>query len=287
VRHDSLNAENTFDFVANASLEKSALLEKRNRLLIRDEDGLFREYIINYAEQYRRNEKAVKSDASFVDIAKAKVIDPQELTGTTATLAVDLALSGTEWQAGVIEFTDTQTIKLDQYTNPLELMKTVAETFGLEVSFRVEVDGNRVVGRYVDMKSQIAGFEGKEIVFAKDLVGVKRIEDGSKIVTALYGVHEKSDGTKLTVWVYNDEAFQRWGRNGQHLVDWFEPDTNGEDLTEERLTTLTQAELDKRIDAIVTYECDAVSLEHIFGREHEKIRVGQTVRIKDDGYHPP
>lgn len=114
IRHDSVDGQNTFDFTANALLEKSADLQKRNRLVIQDEDGFFREYIINYAEQFKRNEKKVSSDASFVDIAKAKVIEPQTLTGTTAVLAAQLALGGTEWQPGEIESTDTQTITIDK-----------------------------------------------------------------------------------------------------------------------------------------------------------------------------
>jgi phage minor structural protein len=287
IRHDSIDAENTFDFTANALLEKAADLQKRNRLIIQDEDGFFREYIINYAEQNKRNQKLVQSDASFVDIAKAKVIEPQTLSGTTALLAAQIALSGTEWQPGDIESTSPQTITLDKHTNPLELIKTIASTFGLETSYRVEIKGNKIVGRYVDMKSQIAGFEGKEITFGKDLISVKRKEDSSQIVTALLGVYKKSDGTYMTAWVEDEDAFQRWGRNGQHLVDYYEPDSTDDNMTQDKLTTLTQTELKNRIDAIVTYEGEAASIERVFGREHEKIRKGQTVRIKDVGYSPP
>ncbi|MFZ7945656.1 phage tail spike protein [Neobacillus sp. 19] len=288
IRTDSLNGENKFDFIANASVEKSSLLVKRNRIIIQDEDGYFREYIINYARQTKRNERDVRSDASFSDLSKAKVIEPQTLTGTTSILAVDLALDGTEWTPGYIEFTDTQTITINEYTNPLALLQLIASTFRLEISHRVEISGNRIVGRFVDMRKQMAGFEGKEIKFGKDLVGVTRNEDSGQIVTALLGIGpEKEDGTRLTVLVIDDDAFQRWNRNGQHLIVPFVPSTSSTDMTLEQLRKLTQDELKKRVDAAVSYECAAVSLEHIFGREHEKIRLGQTVRIKDDGYQPP
>jgi phage minor structural protein len=288
VRKDSLNSMNTFDFIANALVQKSRLLEKRNRLIIQDEDGFFREYIITYAEQNKRDEKHVRSDASFSDLVKAKVIEPQVLTGATSVTAVELALDGTEWTPGSIEFTDTQSITIDDYTNPLALLQQIASTFGLEIAYRVEIVGSRVVGRYVDMRKQIAGFEGKEIAFAKDLVGVIRKEDGGQVLTALLGVGpEREDGTRLTVLIEDDDAFQRWGRNGQHLIEPFEASSIDADVTLEQLQALTETELKKRIDAIVSYECEAVSLEHTFGREHEKIRIGQTVRIKDDGYQPP
>jgi phage minor structural protein len=287
-RRDSLNNENTFDFIANAAQSKSILLEKRNRLLIQDEDGYFREYIIIYSEQFRRNEKDVRSNASFSDLARAKVIEPQILEGATSSTAIQTALEGTEWQPGIIDYTFIRTITVDKHTNPLALLKTIASTFELEINYRVEISGNRVVGRYVDMQKETASFEGKEITFGKDLIGVKRKEDSSQIVTALLGIGpEKEDGTRLTVLVENKEALQRWGRNGQHLIEPYEPQSSDQEMTLERLQTLTENELEKRIDAIVSYECEAASLERIFGREHEKIRKGQIVRIKDDGFQPP
>jgi phage minor structural protein len=287
IRRDSLENENIFNFIANSTLDKSSLLEKRNRLLIQDEDGFFCEYIIVYAEKYSRTEKDVKSVSSFGDLAKAKVIDPQVLQGATSASAVTEALFGTEWQPGNIEFTFIRTITIAEYTNPLALLKTIASTFELEIGYRIEISGNRIVGRYVDMKKQIAGFEGKEIVFGKDLVGVRRKEDGDGMVTALLGIGPENEGIRLTTLVEDIDALQRWGRGGKHLIEAYEPESSDADMTLERLHTLTENELEKRIDAIVTYEGDAVSLEHIKGLSHEKIRVGQTVRIKDDGYKPP
>ncbi|WP_339161826.1 phage tail spike protein [Siminovitchia sp. FSL W7-1587] len=281
----SLENQNTFDFIA---LKKFDKLEKRNRLLVQDADGFFSEFIINYAEQYKRNEKIVKSDASFIDLKKAKVIEPIRLEGQTPETAAHYALERTEWQLGDIDFVNIRTITITDLTNPYDFLKQVASTFDLELRFRVEVKGRRIVGRYVDLKKQIAGFEGKEITFGKDLIGIKRVEDSSRIVTALLGVGpEKEDGSSLAVLVENEEALQRWGRNGQHLIEVYEPESSDQDMTEDRLRTLTQNELEKRNDAAVSYECEAVSLEHVFGRSHERIRLGQTVRIKDEGFNPP
>ncbi|MBW8350787.1 phage tail protein [Bacillus sp. IITD106] len=282
---DSLENKNTFDFTA---LKKFDVLQKRNRLLVDDVDGFFSEYIIFYAEQYKRHEKLVKGNASFIDLQKAKVIEPQKLEGQTPQTSAQFALNGTEWQVGDIDFVNIRSITIENYTDPYNLLKLIASTFELEIRFRVEVKGGKIIGRYVDMKKQIAGFEGKEIVFGKDLIGIRRIEDATNIVTALLGVGpEREDGTRLTVLVENEEARQRWGRRGQHLIQVYEPESSDQNMTESRLRTLTENELEKRIDAAVSYECEAVSLEHIFGHSHERIRLGQTVRIKDDGYNPP
>ncbi len=284
-RVSSIDNKNTFDFTALKQFEK---LEKRNRLLLQDRDGFFQEYIITYAEQYKRSEKLIKSNASFTDLRKAKVISPVRWEGQTAITATETVLNGTEWQVGDIEFVGARTIIITDYTDPYSVLLLIASTFELEIRFRTEVKGNKIIGRYVDMATERAGFEGKEITFGKDLIGLKRIEDSSKIVTALLGVGpEREDGTRLTVQIEDDEALQRWGRNGQHLIEVYEPETSDTEMTIERLTTLTENELEKRIDAIVSYECDAASLEHIFGHSHEQIREGRTIRIKDTAYSPP
>ncbi|MGY6765681.1 phage tail spike protein [Faecalibacterium prausnitzii] len=276
--------ENTFDFTA---LKKFDLLQKRNRLLLQDKDGFFSEYIIIYAEQNSRNQKFIKSNATFTDLQKAKIIEPQTLQGATADTATTKALEGTEWKKGKVDYNGIRTLKIEEYTNPYSLLKKIASEFGLDLRFRVAVEGNKIV-RYVDLNLPDDEFDGKEVVFGKDLVGLRRIEDAQNIVTALLVLGpEQEDGTRLTVLVEDNDALQRWGRNGQHLIEVYEPQITAEEVTVERLRTLGQNALQKRIDALVTYECQAAVLEHITGKEHEKIRLDRTLRIKDEGYTPP
>src|SRR5690606_14066783 len=110
----------------------------------------------------------------------------------------------------------------------------------------------------------------------------------SEVVTALwvYGP-QREDGTRLKVFVEDDEARQRWGRRGQHIIDYYEPETENQDITEERLRTLGEMELRKRINAVVTYEAEILDLENVPGLENKKIRFGDTIRIKDTKFNPP
>jgi len=276
--------ENTFDFTA---LKKFDLLQKRNRLLLQDKDGFFSEYIIIYAEQNSRNQKFIKSNATFTDLQKAKIIEPQTLQGATADTATTKALEGTEWRKGKVDYNGIRTLKIEEYTNPYNLLKIIASEFGLDLRFRVAVEGNKIV-RYVDLTLPDDEFDGKEVVFGKDLIGLRRIEDAQNIVTALLVLGpEQEGGKRLTVLVEDNDALQRWGRNGQHLIEVYEPQITAEEVTIERLRTLGQNALQKRIDAIVTYECQAAILEYIPGKEHEKVRLDRTLRIKDEGYTPP
>jgi phage minor structural protein len=284
VRRSSLDNKNQFDFVAFRHFD---ILQKRNRVLVRDADGFFHEYIITFVEQQSRYQKRVMSDASFIDLAKAKVIEPRTLEGQTSVTIAPFILSGTEWQVGEVDHTITANVVIENYTNPYDLLKKVAEIFGLEIRFRVEIKGNKITGRYVDLKKPIDTFQGKEIEFGKDLIDITRKEDNSRIVTALLGVGPKrEDGTYLTYLAADTDALQRWGRNGNHLVEVYQPDNIDENMTLDQLKELTEAELKKRIDSIVTYEGTAAAIEHIPGFSHENIRLGQTVRIKDVGYTP-
>ncbi|MDW0113758.1 phage tail spike protein [Sporosarcina saromensis] len=284
----SIDNFHTFEMTGLVQFDK---LTKRNRLLVQDADGFFNEFIITYADQFKRTAKEVRSLGSFVDLQKAKVISPQDidLTGATPASALTAALDATEWKPGIVEYTGSfRTIKLVSHTDPYSLLKLIASTFDLELRFRVVVKGNRIVGRFVDLVERIAGFEGKETEYGKDLVGIRRVEDTSNIVTALLGLGPiREDGTRLEVFVEDKDALARWGRNGNHLIQVYEPTSTDTEMTIERLRSLTQTELKKRVEAAVMYECKAVSLEHVFGYEHERVRLGQTVRIKDDGYTPP
>lgn len=276
--------ENTFDFTA---LKKFDLLQKRNRLLLQDRDGFFSEYLIVYAEQNSRNQKFIKSNATFTDLQKAKIIEPQTLQGATADTATTKALEGTEWRKGKVDFKGIRTLKIEEYTNPYSLLKSIASEFGLDLRFRVAIEGNKII-RYVDLTLPDDTFDGKEVVFGKDLIGLRRIEDAQSIVTALLVLGpEQEDGKRLTVLVEDNDALQRWGRNGQHLIDVYEPQISAEEVTVERLRALGENKLQKLIDAIVSYECQAAILDHIPGKEHEKVRLDKTQRVKDEGYTPP
>ena len=64
-------------------------------------------------------------------------------------------------------------------------LKKISSLFKLEIQYRVEVKGSRIIGWYVDMIQKRGRETGKEIELGKDLVGVRRIEHSREICTAL------------------------------------------------------------------------------------------------------
>lgn len=277
----------TFDFDTFINKPFSEYLAKRNRVIIPGENGNYIEFIIG--DTYKRSDRSltVYTSSSYIELAKAKVIYPQTLNGQTPSTVVDFAVEGTEWQRGIIHYTGTRTIDIPEHTNPYSFLKRMASELGLELRFRVEVDGNKVVGRYVDMVERIGDWQGREVEFGKDLVGIER-KESNDVVTALVCLGPiKQDGTRIEVFLEDLDALKRWGRNGRHLVETYEPQSTNQGMTESELTTLGETELAKRVNSVVEYTGEIADLENVPGLKNKKIRFGDTIKIKDLWFDPP
>lgn len=285
----------TYEFITFADREYSQYLTKMNRIIIPDEDGTLRELVIQVSEKYRDTEglkQQVLSYASYLLLAKEKVIYPTRRTSQTASMIVGWALNNTEWTPGIIESTGVRTFTINNHTNPYAFLKTIANEFDLELRFRVEHNGHQITARYVDLLERIGDFKGREVVFGRDLEDIRRIENNENIVTALVGLGpEKEDGSRLEVLVEDEDALQRWGRpekngNLKHLIEVYEPESDRENMTESELRQYTRTELNKRINSTITYECSLIDLEKVYG-DNERLYFGDTIRIKDEKFNPP
>lgn len=282
----------TFKFTVFADRRYAEHLNDRNRVVIPGEDGEYREFVIKFTDINRDSDGInlieVTALASFQELIGAKIIRPGTTTAQTAEAHARGILAGTEVEVGEVAYTGVRTIIRENYTDPFSALKSLAREFDLELDFRVEVDTNRITKRYADLVERVGEWRGRYAEFGKDLLGIRRIEDTSEIVTAILCLGPvREDGTRLEVFVEDRDALARWGRRGQHIVAVYEPQSEDSDMAEERLITLGQTELKKRINAIIDYEIDVVDLEHVPGMEHKKIRFGDTIRIKDSTFNPP
>ncbi|EJS54420.1 phage minor structural protein [Bacillus toyonensis] len=287
-----------FEFTTADGTKIAASLIQQNLVVKQTRDGTFVSYIITEVEQDTTGRpKKIYALGEHTKLKKATVIKPQTLQATTVNESTDFALQGTEWKRGITEFVGIRTIHINDFTNPLDLLKQIASTFELEIRFRTEIMGSFIVGRYVDVIKKVGRDNGKEFLLGKDVQSIRRIENSQDVVTALVGVGPQNSetGEFLTfeeinngkLYVGNNDALQRWSKDGKHLFDIYSPQTEDQDMTKQRLKQLTQAELKKRIDSSTSYEVSAVALEKVFGLSHESVRKGDTVRIKDTGFSPP
>ncbi|HHK5536264.1 TPA: phage tail spike protein [Bacillus mobilis] len=295
-RHWELkNNVDMLDFTAFDGTDHAVTLQQQNLVLKEVRDGRIVPYVITETEK-NSDTRSITTYASgaWIQIAKSGIIKPQRIESKTVNEFIDLALLGMKWQRGITEYAGFHTMTIDEYIDPLTFLKKIASLFKLEIRYRVEIKGSRIIGWYVDMIQKRDHDTGKEIELGKDLVGVTRIEHTRNICSALVGF-VKGEGDKVITiesinkglpYIVDADAFQRWNEHGQHKFGFYTPETEELDMTPKRLLTLMEIELKKRVNSSISYEVEAQSIGRIFGLEHELINEGDTIKIKDTGFTP-
>lgn len=295
-RHWELkNNVDMLDFTAFDGTDHAVTLQQQNLVLKEVRDGRIVPYVITETEK-NSDTRSITTYASgaWIQIAKSGIIKPQRIESKTVNEFIDLALLGMKWQRGITEYAGFHTMTIDEYIDPLTFLKKIASLFKLEIRYRVEIKGSRIIGWYVDMIQKRGHDTGKEIELGKDLVGVTRIEHTRNICTALVGF-VKGEGDKIITiesinkglpYIVDADAFQRWNEHGQHKFGFYTPETEELDMTPKRLLTLMEIELKKRVNSSISYEVEAQSIGRIFGLEHELINEGDIIKIKDTGFTP-
>lgn len=289
------NNIDTLEFHVLDNTRHSSTLMQQNLVLKEVRDGRIVPYVITEIEK-NSDDRSVIAYASgeWIQLAKAGIIPPQKLEGKTVIEMVDIALAGTKWKKGNLEYASFRSMTIDEFIDPLSFLKKIASLFELEIQYRAEVVGSQVVGRYVDMVKKRGQETGKEITLGKDLMGIKRIENSQNICTALLGFVKKEGGEFITIteinngvpYLVDNDAFQRWNEKGNHKFGFYSPETENDDMDAKRLMTLMNTELKKRVNSSVFYEVEAQSIGRVFGLSHELINEGDTIRIKDTGFTP-
>lgn len=285
----------TYDFITFADKRFSEFLEKRNRIIIPDEDGSLVEFVIFEAVKYKDSEgykSQVFTHASYLELKKASILYPDNGFKGSASQQAGRVLNGTGWQVGIVEGAGNKTLTVTKHTNPYEQLKHIAKEYELELRFRITHNGNQITGRYVDLLERVGEWRGREVEFGKDLDSIRRVEK-QDIVTALLGLGpEREDGTRIEVLIEDEDALKRWGRideNGKlnHLIEPYEIQSEREEMTTDEARRYTRTALNKRINEQVKYETTIIDLENVPGMENKKIRFGDPIRIKDTEFNPP
>ncbi|MFN6790057.1 phage tail spike protein [Bacillus sp. TD11] len=288
------NNIDTLEFKVFDNTKYAATLMQQNLVLKEVRDGRIVPYVITEVEKDPDDRSVITyASGAWINLAKDDYICPQKIEGKTVNEFMDIALVGTKWKRGKTEYAGFHSMTIDEFIDPLSLLKKIASLFELEIIYRVEVVGSRIAGWYVDMVKKRGRETGKEVTLGKDLVGIKRIENSQNICTALIGFIKKEGGEVLTIsdinkgipYIVDNDAFQRWNEKGKHKFGFYTPETE-EDITPERLLTLMKTELAKRVNTSVSYDVQAQSIGRVFGLAHELINEGDTIRIKDVGFTP-
>nr|WP_277952061.1 phage tail spike protein [Staphylococcus hominis] len=276
----------TFDFtIENTRAEK---LRERNRIIAQDNNGTFREFIIIHIADNFDGTTEIECNASYLeDLKTAKPIKPGKFEAHTTTQALLKTLADTGWEVSDdTEYAGNRTTSWTSHTNPFDLIYMLCTTYSMVPEFYIELSAHSVEHRYVSITKPKNLFKGKEITKGKDLTGMTRTIDLSEVKTALLAVGpEKEDGSRIETVVIDDEAQEIFGLPNRYIWDVYEPESNDENMTLKRLTTLAKTELNKRNQAAISYEVSSIDIHKYYNDVTVHLR--DIVRVKDRDFKPP
>lgn len=285
----SMNVEEkteTFDFtIENTRAEK---LRERNRIIAQDNNGIFREFIIIHIIDNFDGTTEIECNASYLeDLKTAKPIKPGKFEAHTTTQALLKTLADTGWEVSDdTEYAGNRTTSWTSHTNPFDLIYMLCTTYKMVPNFYIELGAHTVEHRYVSLTTPKNLFKGKEITKGKDLTGMTRTVDLSEVKTALFAVGpEKEDGSRIETVVVDDEAQEIFGLPNRYIWDVYEPESEDENMTLKRLTTLAKTELNKRNKAAISYEVSSIDIHKYY--KDVNIHLRDIVRVKDRDFRPP
>lgn len=298
IHREVLNGENTFQFTIPVGNE---YVVEGNLVAFRDLDSYWQVFEIKRIVDVHGDglTRTAYCEHIFYELLDDIVTDKRPSADATAALAG--MLENTRWQVGIVDDLGASSTNA-YYESALSGVQKVAEAWKGELNWRCVISGG-VITRYVDLLAMRGADTGKQFAYSKDILNIEREVDSSGVVTALYGrgkgVETESGayGRRLTFadveapgkplgqeWIGDNDALARWGRpGGRHRFDVF---IDEEETDPVKLLEKTKAELDRRKVPRVTYRLDVVSLEELTGYEHEKVRLGDMVRVIDREFTP-
>src|SRR5699024_3738724 len=266
--------------------------QKRNRILVRDNNERLGEFIIMQVEQDLDGITEGSCVASYLeDFATAKPLEPQKLERNSTIDALECVSADTGWEvAPENEFGGNRTVSWEAWTDRFSNLKMLQTAFDMRLDFYVEVDSNKVTNRYVYLKKvdyldlstlddDNPNFKGAEIIYGENMTGLKRTIDFTEVRTALLalGPENQETGDRLILDYKDDEAQAQFGLPERYIYDLYEPQSNDENMTKNRLETLAKTQLHKINKTALSYEVSSLEIN---------ADTGDMIRIKNEDFTP-
>lgn len=184
---EPLNKMHTLELEINSLAVDVQHIREENYLLLKDLSDNWKCFIVREITEKHSTEEikevyAEDSSQELIDYIVRREFKDQSITLQSL---LNVILLGSRWQVGAVD--TTPAIKFPVETKnktALEVLYDAVEAFNMEVNFRIEVTGNKITGRFVDIKKHIGANYGKRFEYTKDIVSIERKVDSSKIKTA-------------------------------------------------------------------------------------------------------
>ncbi|WP_173427272.1 phage tail spike protein, partial [Niallia circulans] len=319
---EAINQGSTYEFMADGTHEDSKYIIAENQVAFMDKDGAFRLFVIKEPEringEYGPEIHAI-CEPAMLELNDEIITDIRPFN-TTLRDALTRALNGARWQVGQTSDSFGLNSTNFYYISVTEAIENIVNTWGGEIRDRVEIQGNRIVGRYIDILTMRGTNTGKRWEMDKDILSIRhQVQSYPK--TALYGrgasleledwdgnatggysrkisfadVEWKKakgdpvDKPKGQEWVGDPEALNIYGRPNKdgttrHRFGIFE---SSEQEDPAQLLLETWNALQEQKHPLDNYEMDVFLMEELTGYEHEKVRLGDITVAIDRSFAKP
>ncbi|MEJ9301619.1 phage tail spike protein, partial [Niallia circulans] len=185
---EMLNQGSTFEFMADGTHEDSKYIIAENQVAFIDKDGAFRLFVIKEPERIDGEsgpEIHAICEPAMLELNDEIITDVRPYN-TTLRAALTSALNGVRWQVGQTSDNFGLNSTNFYYISVTEAIEKIVNTWGGEIRDRVEIQGNRIVGRYIDILTMRGTDTGKRWEMDKDILSIRhQVQSYPK--TALYG----------------------------------------------------------------------------------------------------
>lgn len=295
-RHREINGLNTLEFETNKEVEFG------QRLLFKDKQGLWHEYII--IDYFKTHDENGVTYEVFCEDSTSELygffIEDMKPRNALASKVLGQILEGTRFEVGYVDDFGKESFNIYRTSVKAALWKML-EKYHAEIQVRLVVGKQGIEHRYIDLRQSIGRNVGKTFTYKKDIGSIKKTTSTKDLVTALYGFGkgeevvgedgqpsggygrkidfaEINDGKK---YVADEEARKKYGLGKERVhifgsVDFDDCEDKKEllELTKERLKELSKPK--------ITYELNVEDISRYEGYIGEGVDLGDIVLVKDE-----
>lgn len=295
-RHRELNGLNTLEFETNREVEFG------QRLLFKDKQGIWHEYII--IDYFKTHDENGVTYEVFCEDSTSELygffIEDMKPRNALASNVLGQILEGTRFEVGYVDDFGKESFNIYRTSVKSALWKML-EKYHAEIKVRLVVGKQGIEHRYIDLRQSIGRNVGKTFTYKKDIGSIKKTTSTKDLVTALYGFGKGEEvvgedgqpsggyGRKIDFaeinggkkYVVDEEARKKYGLGKERVhifgsVDFDDCEDKKEllELTKERLKELSKPK--------ITYELNVEDISRYEGYIGEGVDLGDIVLVKDE-----